>query len=70
MEAPKARNLLTNMVEERYFPSSRYFPSVVVEMVGRFDFHMPAGSGELEFVNPSPVLRLKGGLKVEVQRRV
>ncbi|KAM7205465.1 putative cytochrome p450 protein [Naviculisporaceae sp. PSN 640] len=43
------------------------FKVLMVEMVSRYDFQM-AESGDLRFVNPSPVLRLNGGLKVKVQR--
>ena len=44
------------------------FKVIMVEMVSRFDFQM-AQEGELQFVNPSPVLRPRGGLKVKVTRR-
>lgn len=43
------------------------FKVIMVEMVSQFDFEL-AGSGELAFVNPSPILRLKGGLKFRVNR--
>jgi len=43
------------------------FKVILAEMVSRFDFEL-TGSGALAFVNPSPILRLKGGLAFKVSR--
>ena len=42
------------------------FKVILVEIIRRFDFeHIPQ---KIELVNPSPLLRPKGGLKVKVKR--
>lgn len=43
------------------------FKVIMMEMVSRFYFEL-AERRELEFVNPSPILRLKGGLRFKVRR--
>ena len=48
------------------------FKVVMAEMVSGPDFRLVAEGeeGELRFVNPSPILRRKGGLRFKVRRLV
>lgn len=45
------------------------FKAIIIEMLSKFDFEA-VSTGKLELVNPSPLLRPKGGLKVKVKRYV
>jgi len=44
------------------------FKAIMIEIVSKFKFEK-VGEGEVEVVNPSVVLRPRGGLKVKVVRR-
>jgi cytochrome P450 len=45
------------------------FKVILIEMVSKFDFEIME-TGEVELVNPSPLLRPKGGMKVRARRVV
>ena len=44
------------------------FKSIIIELVSKFRFEK-VGEGEVELINPSVLLRPKGGLKIKVVRR-
>ncbi len=44
------------------------FKTILVELLGRYEFQPAEGYSTVELVNPSPTLRPKRGLKVRVMR--
>jgi cytochrome P450 len=44
------------------------FKAIMIELVSKFRFEK-VGEGEIELINPSVLLRPRGGLKVKVVRR-
>jgi len=44
------------------------FKVILIEILSKFDLEAVNPVDEVEFMNPSPVLRPNGGLKVKVKR--
>ena len=71
-EAAKPHAVATFLQGPRGCPGQVYtrleFKAMIISLVRRFRFFEVGREGEVELVNPSVVLRAKGGLKVFAQR--